>query len=62
MKSRRRPTRRELEEHVRLPATPEEAARRIFAAARPPDPSKRKRKAKAARSRPLATASHRAEH
>jgi len=44
MKSRRRATRRELEEHVRLPATPEEAARRIFAAARPPDPSKRIKK------------------
>ncbi len=41
MKSRRRHTRRELEEQVRLPATPEEVARRIFAAARPPDPSKR---------------------
>lgn len=42
MKSRRQATRRELEEYVRLPVTPEEAAQRIFAAAKPPDPPKRK--------------------
>ncbi len=51
MKSPRRATRRELEEHVRLDATAEEVARRIFAAAKPPDPSKRKTRKSPARKR-----------
>ena len=50
MKSPRQPTHRELEEYVRLPATAKEVARRIFAAAPPPNPSLRKPRKNRARS------------